>query len=95
MILRYPLILALIPPILWLLYLSLKKQNATKVLHFPIAHRELSFSSNLQIPVWLPFTLRCTAFALALFALARPQSSSSMSHRLSEGIDIMISFDVV
>jgi Ca-activated chloride channel family protein len=48
----------------------------------------------LRLPVWLPFTLRSLAFALALFGLARPQTSSSQTQRTSEGIDIMIAFDV-
>lgn len=92
--LHYPLLLALIPVVVWLLLLALKGRSALKVLHFPIAHRHLSLGSHLRMPVWLPFTLRTLAFALAIVALARPQTSSSQTKRTSEGIDIMFAFDV-
>lgn len=91
---RYPLVLLLIPVAVWLLYLALRVRNSTKVLHFPIAHRGLSLSTHLRMPVWVPFGLRAGAFALGLLALARPQSSTSQTIRSSEGIDIMIAFDV-
>jgi len=92
--LRYPLVLLLIPLCVWLLFLALKVRNSTKVLHFPIAHRGLSLAAHLRLPVWLPFILRTLAFFLAFVALARPQTSSSQTQRTSEGIDIMIAFDV-
>jgi len=44
--------------------------------------------------VWLPFGLRAAAFALGILALARPQTSTQQTIRNSEGIDIMIAFDV-
>jgi Ca-activated chloride channel family protein len=94
MSLRHPLVLLLAPLALWLLYLALRAQNAQRVLHFPLAHRGLKLAAQMRLPVWLPFGLRSLAFALALLALARPQSSTSQSRRLSEGIDIMIAFDV-
>ncbi|HEY8280762.1 MAG TPA: VWA domain-containing protein [Bdellovibrionota bacterium] len=92
---RYPLFLLLIPPVLWLLYSALRSNRATKVLYFPLANRQFSFrTARMLLPVWLPFGLRALAFALSIAALARPQTSTSMARRLSEGIDIMISFDV-
>ena len=94
MSLRYPLLLALIPVVFWLLLLAVRGRSTLKVLHFPIAHRQLSLASHLRLPVWLPFALRALAFALALLALARPQTSSSTTQRTSEGIDIMFAFDV-
>jgi Ca-activated chloride channel family protein len=94
MTLRYPLVLLLIPLAVWLLYLALQVRNTTKVLHFPLAHRGLALATQLRMPVWLPFGLRAAAFALALLALARPQSSTSQTIRNSEGIDIMFAFDV-
>ena len=94
MSLRYPLLLLLIPLVVWLLLLALRSRSAIKVLHFPIAHRQLALGSHLRIPVWLPFSLRALGFTLALLALARPQTSSSTTQRSSEGIDIMFAFDV-
>ncbi len=94
MSLHYPLVLALIPVVIWLLFLALRVRNSTKVLFFPIVHRHLSLSAHLRLPIWLPFTLRALAFTAAFLALARPQTSSSQTQRTSEGIDIMIAFDV-
>lgn len=93
--LRYPFLLALIPIVLGLLYLVLRARGSSaKVLLFPLAHRSLTLQSRLDWPVWVPFALRALAFALVIFALARPQSSSSQTRRTSEGIDIMIALDV-
>lgn len=92
--LRYPLLLALIPIVIWLLTLAARNRVTLKVLHFPIAHRGLSVSSHLRLPVWLPFIMRALAFSLAILALARPQTATSTTKRSSEGIDIMFAFDV-
>jgi len=91
---RYPFLLLIIPIVIWLLFLALRVRTSTKVLYFPLAHRQLAQASHLRLPVWLPFAMRALAFALAIVALARPQTSSSQSQRISEGIDIMIAFDV-
>jgi Ca-activated chloride channel family protein len=42
----------------------------------------------------LPFVLRCAAIGLIVVALARPQTSESNSTSTTEGIDIVISFDI-
>ena len=42
----------------------------------------------------LPFVLRSTAFALAVVALARPQSVEEWSSTTTEGIDIVLALDV-
>lgn len=94
MTLRYPLVLLLIPLAAWLLYAALGVRNSTKVLHFPLAHRGLKLAAQMRLAVFLPYGLRAAGFALALFALARPQTSTSQTIRNSEGIDIMIAFDV-
>ena len=44
--------------------------------------------------IHLPFILRILVIALLIVALARPQSSSRGKNITSEGIDIIISFDV-
>lgn len=42
----------------------------------------------------LPFVLRCLTVVLLVVALARPQTSQSNETSTTEGIDIMISFDI-
>lgn len=42
----------------------------------------------------LPFVLRCCAVALLIVAFARPQSSNTQRNVNTEGIDIMLAFDV-
>ncbi len=42
----------------------------------------------------LPFVLRLLAFALAIVAIARPQSTSSGQNVTTEGIDIVMAIDV-
>lgn len=91
---RYPLVLFLLPLILWLLYRALQKRSTRKVLYFPLAHRGLALSARQKISIWLPFALRALGMVCAVIALARPQTSSSQSLHLSEGIDIMLSLDV-
>ncbi|MFI3265557.1 MAG: VWA domain-containing protein [Rikenellaceae bacterium] len=42
----------------------------------------------------LPFVLRMLTYTLAIVALARPQSSSTVSSSKTEGIDIVLSLDI-
>jgi Ca-activated chloride channel family protein len=92
---RYPLVLFLIPFALWILYACLRSRNSSKTLHFPIAHRGLEkIATRLRYAIYVPYALRAAGFALALVALARPQSSTSQTIRNSEGIDIMLELDV-
>lgn len=44
--------------------------------------------------VFLPFALRLAVLAIALAALARPQTGASSEEALSEGIDILLAIDV-
>lgn len=94
MSLRYPLALLLIPVAFWLLYAALGTRFARKVLHFPIAHRGLPLGTLNRWAEYIPFGLRALGMALAIFALARPQTSTSQSLRNAEGIDIMLALDV-
>jgi Ca-activated chloride channel homolog len=54
-------------------------------------HAPLSWKLRLR---HLPFILRMLAFALLMFALARPQSKSSWQDLHTEGIDIIMGIDV-
>lgn len=94
MTLKYPLVLLAYPILLFLLYRGLRAGAYQKVLSFPLAQRNFKKPSKLLLPTWLPFLFRALAFALALFALARPQTSSSQVRRISEGIDIVVALDV-
>ena len=91
---RNPLVLLLIPVAAWALYLAIQARNSKKVLFFPIEHRGLKLANRQRWAIWIPYLLRALALTFALIALARPQTSSSQTRRLSEGIDIMIAFDV-
>jgi Ca-activated chloride channel family protein len=42
----------------------------------------------------LPFVLQCTAVALLVIALARPQTSESGTEQTTQGIDIVLALDV-
>lgn len=94
MSLKYPLVLFLIPPLLALLYLGMRRASARRTLAFPLHQRNFRASPFTQASLWIPFALRALGISLLVVALARPQSSASQVRRLSEGIDIMLAFDV-
>lgn len=92
---RYPWMFFLALPVAWLLWQHFRLGTGRKRLLFPFAQipalklRPLAGWSRKLLAV-----IRLAAFALLLAALARPQTSSSSTRRLAEGIDIMIAFDV-
>ncbi|MBR9832956.1 vWA domain-containing protein [Acidiluteibacter ferrifornacis] len=87
------LLFALLPIALLWYFLRLKKKNA-----------DLKFSSlnwinphNKSIKVLMrhtPFILEIICLSAIIFTLARPQSSLSYQNVVTEGIDIMIAFDI-
>lgn len=92
---KYPWVLLLLPPLLLALYAALRSRSFERTLLFPLRQRNMRTpGARMQWPVWLPFAIRCLAVCLAVVALARPQTSSSTVRRTSEGIDIVIAFDV-
>lgn len=94
MTLKYPFILPLIFPLLWLLYKNAAKGASTSSLYFPIVHRNFKGRTKTDMAILVPFALKAIAFSLLIFCLARPQSSSTHTKRSAEGIDIMIALDV-
>ena len=91
------------PSLLWLLFV-LVPLVAYYVFHSRQGDATLQVSSTdglariARTPKYylrhLPFVLRCMVIALLVVALARPQSSQSNETSTTEGIDIMISFDI-
>ena len=91
---KYPWLFFLLIPLFWLLWQQFKSRSQNKIF-FPFSHRRQNTLPRLtNWRIKLPYILRALAFTLAILALARPQTSSSNSRRLAQGIDIMIAFDV-
>lgn len=95
MSLRHPEFLFLLIPALVLLWLAYRRGSAGAALRYPLSFRPLPWHShNLRSRELLRLGLRAAICSLLIFAIARPQSSSSNIKRSSEGIDIMITLDV-
>lgn len=94
MTLKYPFFLILFPFIVLILMTGLRSGAYQRVLSFPLSQRNFRLPSKKNLPTWLPLALRCLAFFFAVIALTRPQTSSSLVRRTTEGIDIMMALDV-
>lgn len=92
------------PKLLWLLalpvllvvhYLYLELKERKPHLRVPsIAPWMKSGRSILSYARHIPFILRIAAISLIIIAIARPRSSTNVTKRDSEGIDIMLAMDV-
>ena len=86
------LLLLLIPYLAWYLLWHLKQAPSISVSTIaPFIHRHKSFRQRL---IHLPFVCRLACIALAIIALARPQTTDNWSSKNIEGIDIMLCMDV-
>lgn len=86
------LLLLLIPYVIWYLFQHLRSTPSIRVSSLSGLYRApLSLRNYL---VHLPFVLRIACFVLAVFALARPQTTNNWSTKQTEGIDIMLCMDV-
>ncbi len=94
MSLKYPYILAILVPIIWLLYKSSRSSVGSSSIIFPISQRNFKARSRIDLALLIPFLFRVMGFIFLIFCLARPQSSSTHTKRSAEGIDIMIALDV-
>jgi Ca-activated chloride channel family protein len=92
--LKYPYILAILVPIIWLLYKSSRSSVGSSSIIFPISQRNFKARSRIDLALLIPFLFRVMGFIFLIFCLARPQSSSTHTKRSAEGIDIMIALDV-
>ncbi len=90
--LYFLLLLLIIPYIVWYVMRFRKSEPVLMVssLH-AFTHQPHTFREYL---VHAPFVLRIVCFAVAVVALARPQSQNDWSEQNIEGIDIMLCMDV-
>ncbi len=95
MILKYPALLLVAFPVLFVLWLSHSKITKGKKILYPLQHRALPFKKGLsQYMLMLPLLLKIIGSLFIIVALARPQTSTSNTKRSAEGIDIMLVLDV-
>lgn len=86
------LLFLLMPYVAWYLLCHLKQSPSISVsTAAPFIHAHKSLRQRL---IHLPFLCRLTCFALAIVALARPQTTDNWSTKNIEGIDIMLCMDV-
>lgn len=89
----YFLLLALIVPyVVWYIWRH-RKTEAVMTVSSLNAFRDFGHSWREYL-MHVPFLLRIVCFALAVCALARPQSENDWSEENIEGIDIMLCMDV-
>ncbi|MCO5144064.1 MAG: VWA domain-containing protein [Oligoflexia bacterium] len=94
MILKYPYLLFLIPVLIWIVYKSSLLSKGS-VLLFPVRQRALkSVGKEGFLKKLIPKILTFLWLSFFVIALARPQTASSISRRISEGIDIVLTLDV-
>lgn len=86
------LLLLLIPYILWY-FMYRKKTEPTMRMADTKVYQYASKSMRVRL-IHLPMLLRCVAFTLIVFAMARPQTHNSWDNKTVEGIDIMLAMDV-
>lgn len=86
------LLFLLMPYVAWYLLCHLKQSPSISVsTAAPFIHAHKSLRKRL---IHLPFLCRLACFALAIVALARPQTTDNWSTKNIEGIDIMLCMDV-
>ncbi len=86
------LLFALLPLLILWYFLKLKKKNSD--IRFSSLER-FSDATSLKVNLrHVPFFLKIIALAAVIAVLARPQSSLSYQNVVSEGIDVMVAFDI-
>ena len=86
------LLFLLMPYVAWYLLCHLKQSPSISVsTAAPFIHAHKSLRQSI---IHLPFLCRLACFALAIVALARPQTTDNWSTKNIEGIDIMLCMDV-
>ena len=90
MTLLYPWLLALIPLVWWLM----SRHPSRTSLKVPSLKLWPNTSAGKARFLWIPPLLRKLAATLVIVALARPQTTSSFSQNISEGIAIQMLVDV-
>lgn len=88
---QYFWLLLLVPFFIWL-YIHRRKKPSTFTLSTSRAFKGMKSSWRVALH-WLPFAFLLMSFILGVFALARPQSSSSHSSQTTEGINVVLAVD--
>ncbi|MEM7790620.1 MAG: VWA domain-containing protein [Verrucomicrobiota bacterium] len=86
----YPLVLLLIPVLLLLLFVKVKRSALTVPSLISWSNRNRGRARFL----WLPVAMRRSVLVLIVVAVARPQTDSSYSLEVNEGIAIQLLIDV-
>ena len=90
----YPYVLLLIVPIALLLWFFSKTRPSTASIYYPFTGKNVERLLTHNPMIYIPTFIQLIVGAGILIALARPQTSSTETKHTSEGIDIMIAFDV-
>lgn len=90
--LYFLLLLLAVPFLLWHFLLKRRHEAALRVATTE-AYRNLPRTPRTAL-IHLPFLLRLATFVLVVVALARPQTSHSLTESETEGIDIMMTMDI-
>lgn len=91
---KYPIVFALFVPIALFFWRAMQDRWNQKKIFYPLAGRDFSkvaIKFNLELVLWFLKFLVCVCL---VFALARPQTSSTSTKRSANGIDIMLALDV-
>lgn len=91
---EHPLAFLLLPIVIALLaYFHFRKQGDKRVL-YPFSGKGLEQLARASRAALIPLALRIATATFVILALAQPRTSSTHTKRSSEGIDIMLVFDV-
>lgn len=88
----FALLLLLVPYVLWY-FLYRKRNEPTMRMSDTSAYIDAPQSWRTYL-VHAPMLLRCIAFSMIVFVLARPQTHNSWDKKSVEGIDIMLAMDI-
>lgn len=86
------LLLVLVPMIAWYVWKHAKLHTSVRL--STAAPLKLNDGGYKKYIGHLLFVMRCLCMSLIIIVIARPQTSNSMRHESTEGIDIMLALDI-
>lgn len=86
------LLLVLVPMIAWYIWKHARLHTSVRL--STAAPLRLNDGGYKKYIGHLIFVMRCLCIALIVISIARPQTSNSLRHESTEGIDIMLSLDI-
>lgn len=86
------LLLVLVPMIAWYIWKHARLHTSVRL--STAAPLKFNGGGYKKYIGHLLFVMRCLCVALIVIAIARPQTSNSLRHESTEGIDIMLSLDI-